>query len=163
MRPAPPHHGRPTVLCAWAPPNWVLGRGPLGQGSRHLPRLWLRACAPRPLRLPRRQGPGFRGQCLVCPHLGTEQTPLVSPKPPPESVRGALIAALGGASGSRPMKRRGVSRPRPHPTPHPRGHSDQERWCPCPVTISDLRLGPRSFLLLTFVCTLIFLSQSLTL
>lgn len=143
-----------------------LGPGPGPTGPRVPPPatpVAPRMRAPPPLAPPLARSGCWGGQCLVRPHLGTEQTPLVFPKPPPESVRRALIAALGGASGSRPMRRRGVSRPSSPPHPPPRGHSDQKRWCPCPVTISDLRLGSRPFLLLTFVCTLVFLSQSLTL
>lgn len=147
----------PRPTGSWAGAHWAKGPATCHAcGSAH--------ARPAPSGSPAGKVRVFGGgQCLVRPHLGTEQTPLVFPKPPPESVHRALIAALGGASGSRPMRRRGVSRPSSPPHPPPRGHSDQKRWCPCPVTISDLWLGSRSFLLLTFVCTLVFLSQSLTL
>lgn len=85
--PARPHRGPPTVLCAWAPPNWVLGPGPLGQGSHHLLRLWLRACVPRPLPLaplgrsgcsrsgPPAPSPGCRADPAGVPGAATRASP----------------------------------------------------------------------------------------
>lgn len=73
----PPHHGRPTVLCAWAPPNWVLGPGPLGQGSCHLLCLWLRAFTPATSTL-QCLGQGQPSPTLyprLRPHLGAELRP----------------------------------------------------------------------------------------
>lgn len=112
----------PRPTGSWAGAHWAKGPATCHAcGSAH--------ARPAPF-WPRRQGPGVWGQCLVRPHLGTEHTPLVFPKPQSESVRRALIAALGGASGSEPMRRRGVSRSPSVLPKFPRGHSDQERWCP---------------------------------
>lgn len=86
-RPARPHHGRPTVLCAWAPPNWVLGRGPLGQGSRHLLRLWLRACAP--VSCTRSGRSSGRSSCALTWVQSSDLVGVQAPRPEP--VRGSYI------------------------------------------------------------------------